>query len=90
VGSSLLLSLIPSSCMVAPNRELANILALLDFRLLPISQTQYNMNTNIEIDTLRGRSTNSSSNGSKISFVLLKVSSIKYIKQIQALNNKPT
>jgi len=36
VRSSLLLSLIPSSCIVAPNRELANILVLFDFRLLLI------------------------------------------------------
>ena len=90
VESSLLFSLIPSSCMIAPNRELANILNLFDFRLLPISQTQYHMNANMEIDTLRDRSTNSSSNSSKISFVLLKLSFIKYIEQIQALNNKLT
>ena len=62
----LLLSLIPPSHIVVPNRELVNTLVPFDLRLLPNSQTQHNVNMNMEIDTLRGRSTNSSSNGSSV------------------------
>jgi len=59
----LLLSLIPPSHIVVPNRELVNTLVPFDLRLLPNSQTQHNVNMNVE---LRGRSTNSSSNGSSV------------------------
>ena len=44
----------------------------------------------MKIGTLKGRSTNLSSNSSRVSSVLLKVSSIEYTEQIQALNNKST
>jgi len=53
---SSLLSLVPPSCMVAPNRELANTLFPFDTSTLFNPMVQNNINMDMDIDTPRGRS----------------------------------
>ena len=62
---SLLLSLIPPSCIVVPNRELANTLFLKSFNTITTPINYYNSNMNIEVDTLGERSVSSSTNISR-------------------------
>ena len=46
-------SLLPSSCMLAPNRELVNTPSPFDTSIFSSPMVQNNMNMNIDVDTLR-------------------------------------
>ena len=84
----MLLSLLPPSCMVVPNRESVNTLFSFNFSLLSDPQVHYsNMAIDMEVDTPRGRSINSSTNNSRALSVYSNTSSIAYTERIQALNN---
>jgi len=73
----MLLSLVPLSCMVAPNRELANISSLFKNSLLSNQYSNVNMEDNIVISPPRGRlpilKNNNSRSPSIISNVSLKL-----------------
>ena len=58
----LLLSLIPLSCMVAPNRELVNTLFLESYNTITTPINYYNSDMDIEVDILRRRSVSLSAN----------------------------
>jgi len=60
LSEALLLSLIPPSCMIAPNRELVNILFSFITSTHSNPLKQYNIKMNIEINTSRNRSANTS------------------------------
>jgi len=77
--------------MVAPERILVN--TSFSFHLSTLHNPQEplkNMAMDMEIDTPRGQSTNSSSNSSRASSAHLNVSSIAYAECVQALANNPS
>ena len=73
-----------------PNRELANTLFLFitstHFNLLK----QYNINMDIEINTSRDRSANASTNSSRAMSAHSSISSIPYVKRIEAQRKNPS
>ena len=81
---SLLLSLVPPSCIVAPNRELPNTLFPTSSNTLITPIAHYNNSMNIEVDTLRGRSVSSSVNVSRKTLAHSSVSSIPYVERMEA------
>jgi len=83
----LLLSLVPPSCIVVPNRELVNTLFSFDISILSIPIAYNNKNIDIDIDTLRGRLVNVSTNGSRESLTYSNVPFISYMKRMEAQNN---
>jgi len=87
---TLLLSLIPPSCIVAPNRELADTLFPFDISILSNPMTNNNMNMNIDMNNPRGRTVNASANSSRKSSTHSSVSSISYIERMEAQNNNPS
>ena len=78
------------SCMVAPNRELANILTSLNTYTFSIPMVNNNNNMDMEIDILRRRLVNSSANISRALSAYLSVSSISYVKRMEVQNNNPS
>ena len=85
---ALLLSFLPPSHMVAPERILAN--TSFPFNLSTSSKPQEpfkNMVTNMEVNTPRGQSVSSSTNSSRASSVHSNVLSIGYTEHVQALTN---
>jgi len=85
----LLLSLLPLSCIVVPRRELGNTLHSFDTYILFNPEIYNTINMNMEIDTPRDWSTNSSTNNSREVLVQSNVSFISYVKRIDAQNNNP-
>jgi len=83
----LLLSLLLLSCIIAPKRELANILLLFDTYTLFNSEIHNTMNMNMKTDTLRDQSANSSTNNSRKALVQSSISFIPYIKRMEVQNN---
>ena len=84
----MLLSLLPPSCMVAPERDLAN--TLFPFTINPTNSLQDHSATtlmDINIDTPRGQSTGHKSNNSRESSVLSNASSVAYV---DCIHNCPT
>ena len=82
--TTMLLSPVPLSCMVTPNRELANTLFPESSNTLTTPTTYYSNNMDMEVDTPRGRSVvlrESSAHSS--------ISSIPYIKRMEAQSNNP-
>ena len=73
--------------MIVPNRELANIHFSFVFSLPSNPQVQHNIAIDININTQRGQSVNSSTNNSKESLAHSSVFSIAYTNRIQAFNN---
>ena len=69
--------------MIALNRELTNILFFFNISILSISIAYNNKNTNIDIDTLRDRSVNASTNGSRKLSTHSSISFILYMKRIK-------
>ena len=84
------LSLLPPSSMVAPNRELANTQFPFDISSTSNPQAHLNKAMDMDIDTPRGWSANSSTNNSRESSTHSSVSSIAYADRVQALNNSPS
>ena len=87
---SSLLSLVPPSCMVAPNRELANTLFPFDASTLFNPMVQNNINMDMDINTPRGRSAIPSANNSRELLAHSSVSSIPYVKRMEAQSNNPS
>jgi len=87
----LLISLIPLSYMVVPNRDLANTLFpfIID---IPnnLSIPSIIIPIDIEIDILRGRLISNSPNSSRESSTHSNMLSMVYIDRVQALANSPT
>ena len=73
--------------MVAPNRELANILFPTSSNTLTTPITHYNNSMDIEVDTLRERLAISSINIFRGISAHSSVSSILYVKRIEVQNN---
>jgi len=75
--------------MIVLSRELANIHFPFVFSLSLSSnpQVQYNIAIDIDINTQRGQSVNSSTNNSKESLAHSSVFSIAYTNRVQAFNN---
>ena len=69
--------------MIALNRELTNILFFFNISILSISIAHNNKNTNIDIDTLRDRSVNASTNGSRKLSTHSSISFILYMERIK-------
>jgi len=87
---SLLLSLIPPSCMVVPIRELANTLFPSPLnhqsnQLMPSTSQQMD----IEMNRTRGQSISSSPKSYRNSSVLSNASSIDYVERVKAQANIP-
>jgi len=72
----LLLSLVLLSCIVAPNRDLANTLFFTTYNTL--TTTYHNSNIDMEVHILRERSVLSSANVFRESSAYSSVSSISY------------
>jgi len=87
---SSLLSLVPPSCMVAPNRELANTLFPFDTSTLFNPMVQNNINMDMDIDTPRGRSAIPSANNSRELLAHSSVSSIPYVERMETQSNNPS
>ena len=73
--------------MIVPNRELANIHFPFVFSLPSNPQVQHNIAIDININTQRGQSINSSTKNSKKSLAHSSVFSIAYTNRVQAFNN---
>jgi len=87
----LLISLIPLSYIVVPNRDLAN--TLFSFTTdIPNNLSIFStiILINIEIDIFRGGLTSNSPNSSRESSTHLNMSSVAYVNRVQALANSPT
>ena len=82
-----LLSLIPSSCMVVPNREIVNTNYFLTTSAMSNSVEAKCISENINIDKPRGRSTLISRNMSRVVSVHSDLLSIPYIEQIENQSN---
>jgi len=85
-----LLSLLPLSCMIASERDLAN--TLFSFFSNPQSyqlESFTNQQMNIEINMPRGQSMSSSPNNSRELSIHSNVSSMAYADRIQPLVNNP-
>ena len=87
---SLLLSLLPPSCMVVPSSELVNIVYISspNPQIPQHHVTDSTMDINVE-DT-RGYSLSSSQNSSRESFTHSNASSMNYVEKLQAQVNKPS
>ena len=86
----LLLSLVPLSYMVAPNRELANILFFFSSNTSTSFRTINHNNMDIEIDIPRRRLASSSVNVSRESLAHSSILSISYVNRMEAQNNDPS
>jgi len=75
--------------MVVFNRELANTLFPKSSNTLTTLITYYNNNMDIEVDTSRRRSVSPSANVSRELLAHFSISSITYIKRIEAQSNNP-
>jgi len=88
---TLLLSLLPPSCIVAPIRELVNTWNPTASKETKInSMVQNNSNMDIDINIPRGRSASSSTNSSRVSSAYLGLSSILYYKRMEVQSSKLT
>jgi len=86
--STLLLSLLPPSCMVVSKRDSVNI--LFPFTINPTNSLQDHSATtpmDIKIDTSRGWFSGHNSNSSRESLVLSNISSVAYVDHIQVMAN---
>jgi len=81
------LSLILPSWMIIPNRQLANTYFPFIFSLFSNLQIYNNIIIDIDINTLRDWSINSSTNNSRESSTYSSILLITYAKRVQALNN---
>ena len=87
---SLLLSLLPPSCMVVLIRELANKLSSTSaINLQPLQMAQFPSNMDMDIDTniIRGRSTSSSKTSLRELFTHSTTSSTPYHERMEIQNN---
>jgi len=83
-----LLFLIPLSCIVVPNRKLANTLLFSSITNIALSLIIHNnMNIDINMDTLKDRSIYSSTDNSRELLVYSSLSSISYIEKIEVQSN---
>ena len=73
--------------MIVPNRELANIHFPFVFSLPSNLQVQHNIAIDININTQRDQSVNSSTNNSKKSLAYSSIFSITYTNRVQVFNN---
>ena len=85
-----LLSFIPLSCMVAPNREIVNINPFITSSAVSNLANSNCVSEDIQMGALRGRSTVTSMNLSRELSVLSKASSVEYTACIEAQNNDPS
>ena len=83
----LLLSLVPPSCIVASNRDLANTLCPFSSKLFISTITFNHNNMDIEIDIPREMSVSNSANVSRKSLVYSSVSFIPYVNKMEVQNN---
>ena len=89
----MLLSLLPPSCMVAPNRGLVNTQFSFDISSTSNSQAHLNtlnMENDIEMGPPRGRSHINLSNSSRDSSIISTTSFKLYYKHIEIQNNNPS
>ena len=86
----MLLSLLLSSCIVVPNRKLANtifpFILNLQSNLQELSNIR-NQQIDIKINFSRGWLMSFSLNNSRKLFILSNISSVAYTNRVQALNN---
>ena len=87
---TLLLSLVPPSCMVAPIRDLVNTL----FSTMPstlqasqLSQLPFIMNMNVDTNIVRGRFASFSKNSSRELSITFQASSMAYHERMGVMNN---
>ena len=83
-----LLSLVPPSCMVAPNREFVNINFITNNSTMSHSMDSNTVSEDINMDLLRSRSNLSSPNLSRESSSHLDLSSVPYVR-MEIQNNDP-
>ena len=79
-----LLSFIPSSCIVAPNREIMNTNIISSISAMSNSLESKAISENIQISASRGKTTVLSTNSSRESSVISKASSVKYATCMEA------
>ena len=82
-----LLSFIPPSCMVAPNREIANINPFITSSAMSNLADSNCVSEYIQIGAPRGRFTVASMNSSRELSMLSKASSVEYTAHMEAQNN---
>ena len=88
--SSSLLSFLPPSCMVAPNREIVNNNSFSFKSAMSHSKESNNTSEDINMDKPRGRSISSSPNLSRKSSTHSVLSSIPYVDRMEAQSNDPS
>ena len=87
----MLLSFLPPSHMVVPERILVNTIFPFDISIQSnLQEPSSNMATDMEVNTPRGQSTTSSTNSSRATSVHSDVFSTACAEHIQALSNNPT
>jgi len=90
--ATLLLSLLPLSCIVVLIRELVNTLFSSTTKHLLFffkAQNSFNMDIDIDIDILRGRLVSSNNNSSRKSSMHSNASFISYYKRIEIQSDSP-
>ena len=85
--ATLLLSFIPPSCMVVPNREIANKLFLFNILAMSNSVEVHNLSEDVNMDKTRGRFMALSPISSRATSTHSNASSIPYVNRIEAQNN---
>ena len=87
----MLLSFLPPSHMVVPERILVNTIFPFEISIQSnLQEPSRNMATDMEVNTPRGQSTTSSTNSSRATSVHSDVFSTACAEHIQALSNNPT
>ena len=76
--------------MVVPNRKLVNILFPSITSIASSSKVYNNMNMDVNVDTPRGRSINSSTNNFRELLVYSSLHSIFYIEGMETQSNNPS
>jgi len=87
---SSLLSFIPPSCMVVPNREFANIKSSFHTSAMHHSLEVNAISEDVNMDEPRGRSKSSTRNPSRESSVISNLSSVPYVNRMKAQSDEPS
>ena len=88
-GIMLLLSSIPPSCIVAPNRKITNKYPFNSLAMSSLNNTN-NVLKDINMDSPRSKSNIISRNSFREHSTISSISSVAYSKQMEIQNNDPT